>query len=466
MKRCVFCSLVVLTALPCSAKPDLNVVLFLIDDLGWKDLGCQGSTYYKTPNIDRLAAEGMRFTDAYAACNVCSPTRASIMTGKYPARVMLTQWLPAGRWNPRQHRMREARFLRALPLEELTLAEALRDAGYVTLHVGKWHLGGPPFSLPAQHGFDVNVAGSEHGAPGSYFYPYKGKWVIPTTGKTVVKQTLPDGKEGEYLTDRLTDEAIALIRQHKDRPFFLYFPHYAVHTPLQAKDQMVARYEKVPQAERQGNPKYAAMVESVDDSVGRIMEVLHELHLDEKSLVIFTSDNGGFARATQNAPLRANKGSNYEGGLRVPLIIRWPGQTRPGSVTDVPVISNDFYPTLLEATGLPARPHQHLDGVSLVPVLTGGTLQRQALYWHYPHYNRHPYSFPAGAIRKGTWKLIEHYETGKRELFDLSTDIGEQRDLAGTNPERVEQLASELDAWRRSVGADPMTRNPEYEESK
>jgi arylsulfatase A-like enzyme len=275
---------------------------------------------------------------------------------------------------------------------------------------------------------------------------------------------LPDGKEGEYLTDRLTDEAIALIRQHKDRPFFLYFPHYAVHTPLQAKDQMVAKYEQVPPAQRQGNPKYAAMVESVDDSVGRIMDVLRELHLDEKCLVIFTSDNGGHGRSTQNAPLRANKGSNYEGGLRVPLIVRWPGRVRPGSVTDVPVISNDFYPTLLEAAGLPARPHQHLDGVSLVPALTGGTLQRQALYWHYPHYNRHPHSSPAGVIRKGTWKLIEHYETGKRELFDLSTDIGEQRDLAETNPERVVKLASELDAWRRSVGADPMTPNPEYEE--
>jgi len=469
MKRYLSCVAVVLIALPAlgaKVEPDLNIVLFLIDDLGWRDLGCQGSSYYKTPNIDRLAAEGMRFTDAYAACNVCSPTRAAILTGKYPARLMLTQWLPAGRWNAQKHRMREARFLRALPLEELTLAEALREAGYATWHVGKWHLGGPPFSLPQHHGFTVNVAGSEHGAPGHYFYPYRGKWTVPTTGRAVVKQTLPDGKEGEYLTDRLTDEAVALLRQHKAGPFFLYFPHYAVHTPLQAKAEMVTPYERIPAAQRQGNPKYAAMVESVDQSVGRIMQTLNELNLADNTLVIFTSDNGGFARATQNAPLRANKGSNYEGGLRVPLIIKWPGKTKPGTVSHVPVISTDFYPTLLEAVGLPSRPLQHLDGVSLVPALTGGTLQRDALYWHYPHYNKHPQSFPAGVIRKGKWKLIEHYDSGKCELFDLSTDIGEQQDLAGTKPEQVKTLAAELEAWRRSVGADPMLVNPEYEEGK
>lgn len=466
IKRRIFYFLFVLNILPictATARPDLNIVLFLIDDMGWRDLGCQGSAYYRTPHIDRLAAEGMRFTDAYAACTVCSPTRAAILTGKYPARLMLTQWLPAGRWSPQKHRMREARFLRALPLEELTLAEALREAGYATWHVGKWHLGGPPFSLPAQHGFAANVAGSEHGAPGHYFYPYRGKWTVPTTGRAVVKQTLPAGKEGEYLTDRLTDEAVALLHQHRGGPFFLYFPHYAVHTPLQAKADMVAKYERIASAKRQGNPKYAAMVESVDQSVGRIMQTLRELQMADKTLVIFTSDNGGFARATQNTPLRANKGSNYEGGLRVPLIVKWPGRTKPGSVSQVPVISTDFYPTLMEAAGLPVRPHQHLDGVSLVPALTGSTLQRDALYWHYPHYNRHPHSFPAGVIRKGRWKLIEHYETGKSELFDLSADIGERQDLAQARPEQVKTLAAKLDAWRRSVDADPMVVNLEYE---
>ena len=456
-------ALIALASWSASAQDKLNVVFFLVDDLGWMDLGCQGSKYYHTPNIDRLAEEGMRFTDAYAACNVCSPTRAAIMTGKYPARLMLTQWLPAGRWQLRGHRLREARFLRSLPLEEITLAEALREAGYATLHVGKWHLGGPPFSLPKQHGFDTNVAGSEHGAPGGYWFPYTGKWTIPTTGSKVVKRTLPDGKEGEYLTDRLTEEAIKLIRANRDRPFFLYFPYYAVHAPLQGKRELAARYERVPEAKRQGKPRYAAMVESVDESVGRIMGTLQQLGLSERTLVVFTSDNGGFASATNNAPLRANKGSNYEGGLRVPLIIKWPGKILTGSVTDVPVISTDFYPTLLEALGLPARPHQHLDGISLVPLLTGrGLVNRRALYWHYPHYNRHPHSAPSGVIRKGKWKLIEHFETGKRELFDLEDDLGEANELAEAYPEITRKLQADLVTWRTEVGADMPRHNPEY----
>ena len=467
MKRCcIFAVLWLLAGSVAFPKAEMNVVLFLVDDLGWKDLGCQGSTYYQTPHIDRLAAEGMRFTNGYAACNVCSPTRAAILTGKYPARLMLTQWLPAGRWNPARHKMREGRFLRALPLEEITLAETLRDAGYATLHVGKWHLGGPPFSLPRHHGFTVNVGGSEHGAPGSYFYPYKGSWTIPTTGLPVLKQTLPDGEEGEYLTDRLTAEAVELIRANRERPFFLYFPHYAVHTPLQAKKKVIARYEKVPKGKRQGKPAYAAMVESVDDSVGRVLSVLKELKLEEKTLVIFTSDNGGYAGATSNG-LRANKGSNYEGGIRVPLIIKWPGQSTPGAQTDVPAISTDLYPTILEALGLPLRPNQHLDGESLLPVLAGArSLERGTLFWHYPHYNRHPHSFPSGVLRKGHWKLITHYETGKQELFDLAADPGETRDRSADKPELLRDLAAEFSQLGQRTAADPMRPNPEYKASR
>ena len=278
----------------------MSIVLFLIDDLGWMDLGCQGSDYYQTPNIDELAKEGVRFTDAYAACAVCSPTRAAVLTGKYPARLLLTDWLPSGRWKPKA-KLKEGRRVRALPVEEYTLAEALRDAGYKTASVGKWHLGSEPFSLPQHHGFDVNVAGNGHGAPGNYFYPYNGNWLIPTTGLRVKWNTLPDGEPGEYLTDRLTDEAIQFIRSSENQPFFLYFPHYGVHTPLQAKKEMVARYERIPEDQRQGHPTYAAMVESIDQSVGRVLATLKDLGRDKDTVVIFTSDNGGFYKATDNA---------------------------------------------------------------------------------------------------------------------------------------------------------------------
>jgi arylsulfatase A len=457
-------SLLFLLALsPVASSAPPNVVLFLIDDLGWKDIGCQGSEFYQTPNIDRLAADGVRFTDAYATCAVCSPTRASVLTGKYPARLMLTQWLPAGRWNPEKNKKREGRFLRALPLEEVTLAEALREGGYKTLHLGKWHLGGPPFSLPAQHGFDVNVGGSEHGAPGDYFYPYKGRWTVPTTGKPVLKQTLPDGKDGEYLTDRLTDEAIALIHECKDQPFFLHFAHYAVHTPLQAKKDMIKKYEAVAKPERRGKPAYAAMVESVDQSVGRVLETLEELGLTENTLIIFTSDNGGFAGATSNAPLRANKGSHYEGGIRVPLIIKGAGVTKPGTVTKVPAISTDLYPTILDMAGLPPRPHQDLDGISLSPLLKGGEdIDRRSLFWHYPHYNQHPQSAPASIMRRAEWKLIEFLESGQVELYDLSKDIGETNNLSAEEVGRVTKMRAELDVFRRELGAEPMLSNPEY----
>ncbi|MCA9066709.1 MAG: sulfatase, partial [Planctomycetaceae bacterium] len=352
-----------------AAETRNNIVLFLIDDLGWRDLGCQGSTYYQTPNIDRLASSGVRFTDAYAACAVCSPTRAAVLTGKYPARLLLTNWLPDGRWNPGA-KLREGRFLRGLPAEEFTLAEALREAGYRTASIGKWHLGSEPFSLPEHHGFDINIAGNAHGAPGNYFFPYDGDWLIPSTGLHAKWNVLPAGEPGEYLTDRLTDEAVEFIRDCGDQPFFLYFPHYGVHTPLQAKPEMVAKYEAIPEPQQQGKPVYAAMIESIDESVGRVLTTLEEQGLAHNTVVIFTSDNGGFYNATSNAPLRANKGASYEGGIRVPLIIHWPDVSRPGLFVNEPVTSTDLYPTCLAAAGLPARPHQHRDGINLQPWLT------------------------------------------------------------------------------------------------
>ncbi len=448
--------------LPATSKP--NIVLFLIDDLGWRDVGCNGSTFYQTPNIDRLAREGVRFTDAYAACAVCAPTRAAVLTGKYPARLLMTGLPSSGRWNPKA-KMREGRFVSSLPPEEVTLAEALREAGYRTASVGKWHLGGAPFSLPEHHGFDVNVGGNAHGAPGDYFFPYAGDWAIPTTGLRAKWNVLPDGKPGEYLTDRLTDEAVQFLRQNRAGPFFLYFPHYGVHMPLQAKAEMIAKYERIPEARRQGTPAYAAMVESVDESVGRVLDTLRELGLEQNTVVIFTSDNGGFYNATSNAPLRANKASYYEGGIRVPLIIKWPGVSRPGRVSAEPVISTDLYPTCLAAARLPLRPNQHVDGVNLQPLLAGGaSVGRTALFWHYPHYSQaHPSSVPSSVIRRGSWKLIETFDPEGVELYNLAEDLGETRNLAPEQADRVAELRRELDAWRRSVDAEMMRPNPDYD---
>ena len=444
-------------------KPHTSVVLILIDDLGWSDLGCYGSEYYRTPNIDALARGGVKFTDGYAACNVCSPTRAAILSGKYPARLLLTQWLPSGRWDATKNRMREARYLSNLPLEEITVAEAMREAGYRTAFMGKWHLGTETYYYPEHQGFDLNVAGRDYGAPGSYFYPFEGKWRIPTTGKVLEKKSPLDGKAGDYLVDRLAEEAEKFIVSSKDAPFFLMLSHYAVHSPLQGKPGKVTEYEAVPAEQQQGKPHYAAMVESVDESVGRVMRTLQRLNLDKDTLVIFTSDNGGFAKATDNSPLRANKGSNYEGGIRVPVLMHWPGRIAAGTICKEPVISNDFYPTILDATGVESKPFQHLDGMSLMPLLSGdGEFARDALYWHYPHYNQHPQSFPSGVIRDGDWKLIENFETGELQLFNLKSDLGETTNVSEQNRDLTAELFSKLKRWRIAVNADPMQANPQY----
>lgn len=447
-----------------SAPP--NVVLILADDLGWMDVGCYGSTFYQTPAIDQLAREGVRFTDAYAAAAVCTPTRAAIMTGKYPARLLMTNWTPDGRWNLHSP-MREGRFLRDLPLEEITIAEALREAGYRNASIGKWHLGGPPFSMPEHHGFDINRGGSAHGAPGSYFYPYQGNWRIPTTDLRSQWVVFEDGEEGEYLTDRLTDESIQFIRDNKDRPFFLYLPHYAPHTPIEAKPEMIAKYEAIPKRERQGDPTYAAMVESLDESVGRIMDTLRELNLDENTLVIFYSDNGGHWRFTDHAPLRGHKGTYWEGGIRVPLIIRMPGVAEPGRVVSEPVNSMDLYPTILAITGQPQRPNQHLDGLDLTPLLDGTEpIDRKSLFWHFPHYNNHRETAPSGVIRRGDWKLIQTFDPPMFELYNLAEDIGESNNLYEAKPEIARSLLLEMQAWRKEVGADMMQPNPDYDPSR
>jgi arylsulfatase A len=436
-----------------------NVVLILIDDLGQRDLACYGSKFYRTPNVDKLAADGLRFTDFYAACPVCSPTRASILTGKYPQRVGITDWIPGRKDFPDQ-RLKQAAIRNELALEEVTIAEALKERGYVTGHIGKWHLGGKGFG-PEKQGFDVNIAGDQTGSPRSYFAPFENK-----QGKMPGLENAP---AGEYLTDRLAAEAEKFIEANKDKPFFLYLPHYAVHTPLRAKPEIQAKYKVTPRAGSQSNPVYAAMAESMDDAVGRVIKQLDELKLGENTLVIFTSDNGGLATteggptgATFNAPLREGKGFLYEGGIRVACIMKWPGKIKPGTVTDQVACSIDFYPTILEAAGVPQKNAHPIDGVSLVSVLVGGEMKkRDKICWHYPHYANQG-SRPGGAIRAGDFKFIEYYEDGRRELFDVRRDISESRNLIAEKPEVASELAAALDAWRKEVGAKMPTPNPDY----
>ena len=436
-------------------KPKPNIVFILIDDLGQRDLGCYGSTYYKTPNIDAMAKGGIRFTDFYAACPVCSPTRASILTGKYPQRLNITDWIP-GRGDRPDQRLKPPPIRSELPQNENTLATALRAQGYATALIGKWHLGGKGFE-PERFGFDVNIAGDETGTARSYFAPFENK-----QGKM---PGLEKAEAGEYLTDRLTTEAVKFIEVNKDKPFFLYMPHYAVHTPMKAKQEIIDKYPAKPVHGKQSNPVYAAMIESLDASVGRVLKKLDELQLSENTLVIFTSDNGGLATLegmqfapTYNGPLREGKGYLYEGGIRVPLIVKGPG-IKPGTVSDQIACSIDFFPTILDTCGI--KPETKVDGVSLLPAFKGEKLADRALYWHYPHYANQG-GKPGGAIRHGDYKLIEFYEDGRRELFDVKKDISESRNLIAEKPDLAKELTALLDRWRKEVGAKMPTPNPNY----
>ncbi len=457
------------------SKP--NFVFILVDDLGWKDVGYMGSTFYETPHIDKLASQGMMFTNAYAAASVCSPTRASIMTGKYPARLDITDWIGG----KQKGKLLPAEYKHQLPLEEVTIAEAFKEAGYKTCFIGKWHLGDKPY-FPEKQGFDINIGGHAAGQPGSYFYPYKNNrnsyFDVPG---------LASGKPGEYLTDRLTDESIKFLEKNKDRPFLLFLSHYAVHTPLESKKELTEKY-RVKAAglfsgeeteflqerdsftrQRQDQPVYAGMVQSTDESVGRIMQKLNELGLEENTIVIFMSDNGGLSTLykrktapTCNGPLRAGKGWLYEGGIREPMIVKWPGVVQPGTVSDEPVISTDFYPTMLQMAELPLKPMQHQDGLSLIPLLRQeGGLNRKALFWHFPHYHGSG-NRPSGAVRVGDYKLIEWFENGRIELYNLKNDIGEKHNLAQEMPEKAQELLQLLHDWRKKVDAKMPRPNPEW----
>jgi arylsulfatase A-like enzyme len=447
-----------------------NVVFLFVDDLGWTDLGCYGSSFYETPAIDGLAAEGVRFTQAYAAAPVCSPTRASVLAGKAPARLRNTDYFVGRRPGP----LLPADYDPQLALEEETLAERMRDGGYRTGFFGKWHLGGEGFG-PLEQGFERNVAGWRAGSPaGGYFAP----WTNPA---------LENGPDGEYLPERLTADALAFMEEVREEPFLLYLSYYNVHTPLQAKPERVEHYREKKRAlgvaeedlwgqERrrkvrlvQEHAVYAAMVEAVDRSVAAILARLEELELADETIVMLFSDNGGLSTSeghpTSNLPLRAGKGWLYEGGIREPLIVRGPG-IRRGVTDHTPVISNDLAPTLLELCGLPAAPRQHLDGMSLAGLLREGTaLANRPLHWHYPHYGNQG-GAPSGAIRVGDLKLIEWYEDGRLELFDLARDPGEQRDLARAQPAQAAALAARLQGWREGVGALMPRPNPNPVEAR
>ena len=461
MFRCLAVIGVVLaSAVPAFAADKPNVVLIVIDDLGQRDLGCYGSTFHKTPNIDQMAKSGIRFTDFYAACPVCSPTRASILTGRYPQRMNITDWIP-GRGNAPDQRLKTPAIRSELPLDEVTIAKVLQKNGYATALVGKWHLGGKGFE-PEKYGFDVNVAGDATGTPRSYFSPF--------ANKLGQMPGLEKADDGEYLTDRLTTEAEKFIEKNKDKPFFLYLPHYAVHTPLKAPQALIDKYKVTPTHGKQSNPVYAAMVESMDASVGRLLKKLDDLKLSDNTLVIFTSDNGGLATLegmpfapTINSPLREGKGYLYEGGIRVPLIVKWPGKVKPGTTTGEVGCSIDFFPTILNAAGVPQKNTPLIDGRPLQYVFDGGQAKDRAIFWHYPHYANQG-SRPGAAVRYKDFKYIESYEDGRRELFNVKTDISESRNLIGDPAVNAlpAALAEELDKWRKEVGAKMPTPNPDY----
>jgi len=481
----------------------MNILLIIADDLGYKDLGCYGSTFYETPNLDRLANQGIKFTDGYAACPVCSPTRASLQTGKYPAKVKVTDWIKGRQFHTGptvKDRWQALPFKHQLELEEITIAEILKNQGYKTFFAGKWHLGEKEEFWPENQGYDINKGGWKLGYPNlnkkegtnGFFTPYG-------------NPRLEDGPEGEYLPDRLADETINFLKENSHKPFFTCLSFYLVHNPLQAKDEVIKKYKEKRKAkgidgeeeftfdqewmkhattssgrrasddpgrggykERvvQGQEVYASMVESIDENIGRVLDTLKELGADKNTLIIFTSDNGGLSTAegspTCNLPLRGGKGWLYEGGVRVPYIIKSPNLKNAGSVNNIPISSIDVMPTILSFANIDASDYDEIDGINLMPYLETDTWPQRPLFWHYPHYANQGGN-PGSAVRYGDYKLIDDFETGKKELYNLKDDIGETTDLAAENPQITAKLAKMLDDWRQSAKAKMMEPNPAWD---
>jgi arylsulfatase A len=464
----VFLSAVLLAPLAAlsAAETKPNIVLIFADDLGWSDLGCYDADLHETPHLDRLAQQGVRFTDAYAM-SVCTPSRAALLTGKHAARLKMTIWSEGTQSGPKNRKLLQAESLHDLPHTEITLAKRLQDAGYLTALVGKWHLGDAAH-YPETRGFDVNIGGTQWGAPQTFFWPYRGSGRFGPEFRYVPH--LEFGKPGEYLTDRLTDEALRVIDQADDKPFFLYLAHYAPHTPMEAKDHDVHHFEaKLRPGQHHQNAVYAAMVKSLDDSVGRVLDHLKQRGLEENTIVILTSDNGGYIGTdkgqtmpvTSNAPLRSGKGSLYEGGIRVPLIVRWPGVTPGDAECREPVVLMDLYHTITAM--LPGeKPKEPTDGMDLKVLLQqpSNALNREALYFHYPHY--YATTTPGSAVRAGDWKLLEYLEDGHLELYNLRDDLSEKTDLAAQMPDKAASLLQQLHHWRTQVSAAMPTENPAF----
>ncbi len=465
-----FFATMILVLILCSCdkqQPLPNILLVVVDDLGYSDLHCYGNVLVETPHIDQLAAEGIRFTSAYASCTVCSPTRAAILTGKNPAVLNLTDWIPgyqAVRGGPLPHqKLIVPPFNKHLPLEEITIAEMLQPAGYATVSIGKWHLGGEGY-LPTDQGFDINIAGNHKGHPPSYYYPYTRE------GSPDIITPLELTGDSLYLTDRLTNEAIGFIRKHKAVPFFVYLPFYNVHTPLEGRPDLVQKYRNKLEGHMQDtilrNPHFLAMTEAVDDNVGRLISCLEEEGLDDNTLVIFTSDNGGlylrqdsFIRASWNYPLRNGKGTLYEGGLRIPAIMRWKGKVPAGIESGELIISTDIFPTIMELTGI--HYNHEIEGTSILAhLLYNEPVERETLYWHYPHYHL---GMPGGVIREGEFKLIEFFESGDLELYNLHEDPGEAVNLVDRYPELAREMQQKLHTWRVRNRAQMPTPNPDYD---
>jgi len=464
-----------------------NIIFILLDDFGYSDLGCYGSKYYLTPNIDKLAENGVRFINAYAASPVCSPTRASIMTGRYPVNTGITDWIPGRQATINgapSDKFKALPFKLQLDTNEETIAELLRKNGYRTMISGKWHLGENEDFWPEHQGFDVNKGGFSSGSPvkndvsNGYFSPYG-------------NPRLEDGPKGEYLTDRQTDEAINFIRVNKKKPFYVYLSYYAVHNPMQGKEKLIEYFKHRADSmglskqepftrnkewilpsmsnnfrERilQSNPVYAAMIYSVDENIGKLLKELEDLEIDDNTIILFTSDNGGLSTSegspTCNFPLRAGKGWLYEGGIRVPLIIKMPDIRKPGSIVKTAVSSIDYFATISEMTGS-AEEINNTDGVSILSLLSCDTLKERPLFWHYPHYSNQGVE-PGSAVRLGKFKLIDNFQSGKQELYDLEKDISETNDMSALNPAKTKELFKLLQDWRTTTGAKMMIPNENY----